>query len=406
MSAPVLGLAAVKELVAGCDRCGTCLTVCPLFKVQDLERVSARGKNAIARALADGGLEPQPELRGAVDFCLLCRACADACPNQVRTDQAMVRVRQFLTDADGGPPLKYRLAGGVLGSRRLVGLGALALAALRRLKLAAWLPAALVPREFPRSAFLGAFAGPAALGGASRPSAAPIPAGARVAYFQGCGMRLMFPDAARSTLKLLGGLSPVAAKDNPCCGLPHLGHGMADRFLRLAKENIALFEDADLVVTDCASCGGTLKQLAGHFQNDRQWRERAAAFSAKLMDLTEYLVRAGYRSPVKRDATFTYHDPCHLARGQGIRAQPRQLLEAAGSFVELPESDTCCGGAGSFHLEHPAAAAHILDRKRRNIERTGAGIVVTACPGCLIQLTRAAEASGGKFKAMHISQVI
>ncbi len=181
---------------------------------------------------------------------------------------------------------------------------------------------------------------------------------------------------------------------------------MADSFLALAKENIALFEDTDLVVTDCASCGGTLKQLAVHFQADPLWRDRAAAFSAKVMDLTEYLVRAGYRSNVKRETTFTFHDPCHLARGQGIRAQPRQLLEAAGSFVELPESDTCCGGAGSFHLEHPAAAGRILERKRRNIERTGAGIVVTACPGCLIQLTRAAEASGGKFKAMHISQVL
>ncbi len=109
---------------------------------------------------------------------------------------------------------------------------------------------------------------------------------------------------------------------------------------------------------------------------------------------------------MKRDVTFTFHDPCHLARGQGIRSQPRQLLESAGHFLDMRESDTCCGGAGTFHLDHPSAASQILERKRANIERTGAGIVVTACPGCLIQLTRAAEASGGKFKAMHISQVL
>jgi len=405
VSAPDL-LAQAKTLVAACDRCGTCLTVCPLFKVQDVERVSARGKNALARGLAEGGIEPLPEVRDAVEFCLLCRACADGCPNKVPTDEAMVNVRQFFTDKAGGPGLKYALVGGVLRNRRMVALGALALGVLRRLHLASLLPASLVPREFPRTAFLKAFAGPAALGGQAPASPAPLEPGTRVAYFQGCGMKLMFPDAAKSTMTLLRGLSEVATPDNPCCGLPHLAHGMGATFLDLAKDNITLYADADVVVTDCASCGGALKHLAGHFEGDPLWREAAAAFSAKVMDLTEYLVRAGYRSPVKRDTTFTFHDPCHLVRGQGIKAQPRQLLAAAGTFVDMKEADACCGGAGTFHMDHPGAAGQILDRKRGNIERTGAEVVVTACPGCLIQLTRAAEASGGKFQAMHISQVI
>jgi glycolate oxidase iron-sulfur subunit len=395
-----------KHLVAGCDRCGNCLTVCPLFRLQDLERVSARGKNAIARGLAEGGLEPGREVRAAVEFCLLCRACTEACPNQVPTDEAITRVRQCLTDAAGGPGPRYRLVGAVLRSRVLLGLGSAALAALRRLRLARLIPAALVPREFPQKAFLSAFAGPTALGGPVRGGAAPSVPGARVAYFRGCGMRLMFPDASRRTLELLRGLSDVATPDHACCGLPHLAHGMGDTFLDLARRNIARFEDADIVVTDCASCGGTLKRLAGHFRGDPQWQERAAAFSAKVMDLTEYLVQAGYRPPVKRDATFTYQDPCHLARGQGIREAPRRLLAGAGTFVEMAEPDTCCGGAGTFHMDHPEAAAGLLERKRSHIEATGAGIVVTACPGCLIQLTRAARASGGRFQAMHISQVL
>ena len=103
---------------------------------------------------------------------------------------------------------------------------------------------------------------------------------------------------------------------------------------------------------------------------------------------------------------FTYHDPCHLVRGQGIRREPRDLLGATGRFVEMEEADTCCGGAGSFHIDYPDIAAKILAKKRANIERTGAAVVVTGCPGCLIQLSKAAKASGGKFKAMHISQVI
>ena len=160
------------------------------------------------------------------------------------------------------------------------------------------------------------------------------------------------------------------------------------------------------MVTDCASCGGTLKHLAGWFAGDPGWRDRAAAFSAKVLDLTEYLVLAGYRPRARHDLTFTFHDPCHLCRGQGIREQPRQLLAQAGRFVDMAEADSCCGGAGTFHLEHPEVAGLILERKRRNIEHTGAQVVVTACPGCLLQLTRAAEASGGRFQAIHISQVL
>ena len=160
------------------------------------------------------------------------------------------------------------------------------------------------------------------------------------------------------------------------------------------------------MVSDCASCGATLKHLGSFFADDPEWKERAAAFSAKVMDLTEYLAKAGYQPRQKADALFTYHDPCHLVRGQGISQPPRELLKAAGRFVEMKEADVCCGGAGSFHIDYPEAAAQILEKKRRSIEQTGAKVVVTGCPGCLIQLSKAAKASGGKFKAMHISQVI
>jgi len=399
-------LVQAKDLVTKCDRCGTCLPVCPLFRVLDLERASARGRNTIARGLAEGCLAPDRQARAAVEFCLLCRACTDTCPNHVPTDEAMMRVRQFFADEAGGPSSRYRLIGGLLRSRRLLRLGASALGLTRRLRLGTWVPGRLLPREFPRDQYLAASAGPAVLAGSiPAPGVLPTP-GCRVAYFQGCGMRLLFPDASRSTLNLLNRYSRVAVKGNGCCGLPHLAHGMGDTFLELARSHIELYADADIVVTDCASCGGALKHLASHFEADLRWQGPAAAFSAKVMDLTEYLVRMGYRGQGKRDITFTYHDPCHLARGQGIRSQPRQLLESVGHFVDMKEPDTCCGGAGTFHLDHPGAASQILACKRDNIECTGAGIVVTACPGCLIQLTRAAEASGGKFKAMHISQVI
>nr|WP_279341030.1 (Fe-S)-binding protein [Geothrix sp. SG198] len=398
--------AAARAKVLGCDRCGTCLPVCPLFQVQDVERASARGKNALVRGLAEGLIPPDREAQEALEFCLLCRACTDACPGKVPTDEAMLQVRQALADTLGSTSLRSRWIGRVLRRRRLVGLGAATLAGLRAVGLHRLLPSQLVPRETSRQAYLEKHAGPALLGApAPRPEPALHP-GAKVAYFQGCGMKLLFPDASRSTQRILAQLSPVQRPDHPCCGLPHLAHGQREAFLGLAQENIRAFEGADLVVTDCASCSGTLKHLASWFAGDPVWADRAARFSAKVMDLTEYLAAAGYRPQALPGATFTYHDPCHLARGQGIRRQPRQLLEQAGKLIELKEKERCCGGSGSFHLEHPRAAEAILRRKQEDIQGTGAQVVVTACPGCLIQLTRAAEQSGGAFQAMHISQVI
>ena len=395
-----------KKIVSQCDRCGTCLPACPLFEAKNVEASSARGKNVIARALTEGGLEPTPEMLAKVNFCLLCRACVDICPSKIATDEAMINIRQYLVNKTGAANTKYKAMGGILKSRGMVKLTAKTLALLRKLGLNSVFPHGMVPEEYTRAHFLTAFSGPAALGRKAPPSDVAVTAATRVAYFDGCGMRMMFPEAAAETLNLLKAGTQPMVKDNVCCGLPHLAHGLRDEFLELARKNISIYEDADVVVCDCASCGGTLKHIASYFADDPQWKDRAAAFSRKVMDLTEYLAKVGYTPRQKVDAIFTYHDPCHLGRGQGIKKQPRDLLKAAGKFVEMKEADTCCGGAGSFHMDYPDIASTILDKKRQNIEKTGAAIVVTGCPGCLIQLAKAAKASGGKFKAMHISQVI
>lgn len=395
-----------KKLVSPCDRCGTCLPFCPLFGTKGIEATSARGKNAIARALAEGGLKPTPEVLAAANFCLLCRACVDNCPSKIKTDEAMIDVRQYLTDLHGGADGKYQAIGGMLKQKSLVKMAAGTLSLLRKMHLTGVFPHGMVPEEYTRTHFLTAFAGPGALGQATTPSRTPVTKTSKVAYFRGCGMEMMFPEAATETRAILSTVTQPLVRDNVCCGLPHLAHGLRKDFLALAKKNIRLYEDVDIVVADCASCSGTLKHLASYFEGDETWHPRAIAFSRKVMDLTEYLGKVDYKSRCKVDTTFTFHDPCHLVRGQGIKKQPRDLLKATGNFIEMKEADMCCGGAGSFHMDYPDISSHILDRKRRNIEATGAAIVVTACPGCLIQLTKAAKASGNKFKAMHISQVI
>lgn len=394
------------EMVHNCDRCGACLTVCPLFEVKGIEATSARGKNSIIRALAENGLEPSRAVLKAVDYCLLCRACVEVCPANVPTDEAMVDVRQYLGDLLGAANIEYKIVGDILKRPGVVKVAALTLSLLRKSGMNSLVPYGMTPDEYTRDHFLLSFAGPAAIGRKAPLSDKTPSANAKVAYFHGCGMDMMFPDAALQSREIIGTTAPLSEKKNVCCGLPHLAHGRREDFLALARKNIAVFADADIVLTDCASCGATLKNYRHFFADDPAMSKRAEAFSQKVMDLTEYLVKAGYKPRQRTNAVFTYHDPCHLARGQGITREPRELLKEAGNFVEMKGANVCCGGAGSFHVDHPETAQKILEKKQKNIEDSGASLVVTDCPGCLIQLSKAAKASGGKFKAVHISQVI
>ncbi|SDF51311.1 (Fe-S)-binding protein [Sporomusa acidovorans] len=392
--------------VSQCQRCGTCLTVCPLYAIDDVEKVSPRGKSMLARGLDQGGVEPTEEVLRAVDFCLLCGACSANCPNKVRTDDTVIDVREYLMQQNGGPGLKYKTMGNMLKSRGMVSLATGAMKVLRGLGLGGIVPNGMLPDQYTREQFLAAFAGPRVFGQAAEPSKLKISKEMQVAYFKGCTMKMIFPEVVKDTLKILEGITTPLVMENVCCGLPHLAHGLRNEFLELAKKNIELYAEADIVVTDCASCGSTLKHMVEYFADDPHWQSRAAAFSRKVIDITEYLVGVGYSPRQKLTATLTYHDPCHLVRGQGIKKQPRQLLQAAGNFVDMKAADTCCGGAGSFHMDYPEVSTRILANKQRNIEQTGADVVVTGCPVCLIQLNKAAKSSGGKFKAMHICQVI
>jgi glycolate oxidase iron-sulfur subunit len=184
----------------------------------------------------------------------------------------------------------------------------------------------------------------------------------------------------------------VVPRDIQCCGMPAIGYGRQDIMREMAKHNIAIFEgwDVDAIVTDCATCGSTLKEYGHFLAQDAEWAERAMAFSRKVRDISEYLVEIQLEKPRGRiDGTATYHDPCHLVRGQGVSAQPRQLLEIIDGLelVEMEEADWCCGSAGSQLITHYEDSLAILERKMDNVEATGADYVVSGCPGCQMQLT-------------------
>jgi glycolate oxidase iron-sulfur subunit len=397
--------AGLEKMTNQCDRCGTCLPHCPLFGIQDRELVGARGKNSVGRAVAGNLGLPAREALEAINFCLLCRACVANCPGGVRTDEIMMDLRRLLIAQTGAWEGRNRLIGFLLGRPLLVTGASAFLSLLRRTGLERIFTSPYFSVEKTAHSYLAMRPGPVILTPKTEPRL--FPQGqkpGKVAYFQGCGMKMFFPQAAAATIRILKSITEVTCLRNPCCGLPHLAHGLWNHFVRLSRENRRLFDGFDLIVTDCASCGSSLKHLPRFFANLPEQGEYAI-MAAKVMDLSEFLAAAGYSSPGRREGLVTYHDSCHLGRGQGITKEPRTLLRQAGEFVEMRQGDLCCGGAGAFSLDYPEAAAKILEKKQKNIEMSGSSLVVASCPGCVLQLARAARNSG-KFQAVHISQVL
>jgi glycolate oxidase iron-sulfur subunit len=393
----------IKELVNNCDRCGTCLTVCPLYAVKPWEASAARGKNSIARVVAEEALAIDDAVVKAMNYCLLCKACTANCPSKIKTDEAMILVREHIAKKCG-IAVSHKAIAFLMGSRLCVDLAAKAMAVMKLFRLDKLL-AGIMPREFARSQFQRMLAGPAILEGSAERMPEKAVTGKRIAYFKGCAMKMMFPDAAASSLKLLQQTADVTVPESDCCGMPHLAHGMREQAMLLAKSNIDRFGDFDLIVTDCASCGSMLKEYGHLFREDAKWKDKAAAFSRKVRGLSEYLHASGYSPHHKKDVVITYHDPCHLVRGQGIKKQPRELLKAAGKYVEMPNADVCCGGAGTFQIDFPEESQKILQKKFAGVRQTKAQILVTECPACLIQMAKI-NTTDEKFKVMHISQVL
>jgi glycolate oxidase iron-sulfur subunit len=235
----------------------------------------------------------------------------------------------------------------------------------------------------------------------------------RVGFFLGCFQNMIFADASAATVRVLAhnGCEVVAPKDVKCCGMPHLGYGDVATARTLARHNIDILEklDADVIVTDCATCGSTLKEYgACLLAEDTEYSPRARALSANVKDISEFLGAIPLREPQHPLRTrTTYHDPCHLRRGQNVWREPRQLLQLAGAeLIELREADWCCGSAGTQVITHYEGSMQILAHKMQNVAETEAAIVTTGCPGCQLQLGLGAQRAGLKIVVQHPIQLL
>jgi glycolate oxidase iron-sulfur subunit len=230
----------------------------------------------------------------------------------------------------------------------------------------------------------------------------------RVGFFLGCAQSLLFAEESAATVRVLtrNGCTVLTPRETVCCGMPAEGYGRRDLVLDQARQNIALFEQVDIqaIITDCATCGSTLKKYGEFFEDDPEWVERARNFSAKVRDVSEFLAAIPLEKPPGRvEARVTYHDPCHLKRAQGVWKEPRALLRLIDGLelVELPEADWCCGSAGSQLITHYETSRKVLDRKIDNLEGTQAEYLASGCPGCQMQLQAGVRRHGLDVQVVH-----
>ena len=396
-----------------CNKCGSCTSVCPLYQNTVLEGMAARGKVALLEAVADGRLEAGEAVRAKLEDCLLCGACAANCPSFVPTTDLFLEARAGLAK-DLGLPLPIRLLLKALATPGLMAVGTPGLHIFQRLGLPEMANGPLGAKLPPAIRAMLRSMPPAPLRSyrARARKAARNGTGARgtVGYFAGCFMNWGYADAAMATREILERAGfRVEAPAVMCCGVPHRAYGEIETARELARKNVAALEGFDHVVTDCASCGAALKEYRHLLKDDPDYRQRAEKLSSRAADISEFLVKQDFPKPAgKVPLRVTYHDPCHLVRGQGIKNQPREVLKSIPGveYVEMEGADVCCGAAGSFCVTHPELSEGVGGNKAESILKTNADVVVSGCPSCLTQLKAMLAAKGSTIKVMHPMELL
>jgi glycolate oxidase iron-sulfur subunit len=401
-----------EEQYLNCIRCGLCLAVCPTYREHLSETTSPRGRVALARKELEGELELNPNLIEQMYACFDCLACNEICPVGIRpadlaldmrTMQEQIQPKAWKKALFGNlipKPDRMELATWPLrlyeklGIRRLVyALGLRKLLPRRLRNMEAMLPR--LPQRPLRQTL-------------PELTEANSESRYRVGFFLGCAQSLMFAEESTASVRVLArnGCTVVTPKETVCCGMPALGYGKVEQVQQQARHNILLFEKAEVefIITDCATCGATLKDYGKLLANDPAWAGRAAAFSNKVRDISEFLMTIPLEKPQGRvEARVTYHDPCHLRRGQGVWKEPRELLKMIDGveFVELPEADWCCGSAGTQLITHYETSLKVLERKMDNLEITQAEYIASGCPACQMQLNVGVRRAGLDVQVVH-----
>jgi glycolate oxidase iron-sulfur subunit len=410
------------EGVNQCVHCGLCLAYCPTFAELGTEMDSPRGRIFLIRSLAEGRIGLGDATVEHLSLCLDCRACETVCPAGVPygrlIEAARAEIERQRPGHAGRRLFRWLNFGLLLGRPRVLAAAAAALrlyqaSGLQRLMRASGL-LRLLPGTLPAwERLLPAM--PSAAERAPLPPRTPAasPLRGRVALLTGCVQAVVFGAHNRATARVLAanGYEVSAPAGQGCCGALNAHGGDHARAVTMAKRTIETFEadGAQAVVVNTSGCGAHMKAYAMLLEREPGWAERAARFAATVQDVAEFLARRPLRGPLQPvPLAVTYHDPCHVVHGQKIRRQPRELLAQVPGLrlVELPESDWCCGSAGIYNLTQPEMADRLLRRKVHNVESTGAQAVVTANPGCILQIQAGLRERGLELPVLHLVEIL
>jgi glycolate oxidase iron-sulfur subunit len=410
------------DLYYTCVRCGLCLESCPTYSLLNLEMASPRGRIALIRGVGDGKIGvDSPAFLEQMDLCLGCLACQAVCPSGVdyghlleagraqaraiteknrltRWIETLVFQWLFMSMA------RFRLTARSLWLYQRSGIQWLArkLGLIKAMGLAEL--EALLPRMDDR------FVTPD--GTVYAPTGAGI-APKRVALITGCVQSVAFAEVHAATIHALqvNGCEVVLPPGQECCGALHAHSGDLSRSMELARINIDALEgaDADYIVVNAAGCSHHMKDYAHALKDDPDYAERAQELVAKTRDITELLAELGPKPPVNSlNWQVTYQDPCHLAHGQKIVSQPRQVLNAIPGLelIEMAESSMCCGSAGTYNILQREMSQRLLDRKMDNTEATGAEVIASANTGCMIQMRSGVKQRGMEARVLHVVEIL
>ena len=389
----------VEQYASQCMKCGFCSFFCPVYQEELMETAVARGKNYLTRLIIKGEQEFTPEMAEILGKCLLCKRCVANCPSKTQIDRVVVAARAQMVKEKGLGFVKNFVFRRAMANRKTMGRYA------RLMQTFQW----LLPKTEGKVRHLPDFI--KSLGGRNFPELAktflrdrvkPVypavgPRKMTVGFFMGCATDFVYPDLGLALIDFLTrrGVEVKTPQGQNCCGAAILFSGDFETARTLADENIKAFNDVDYIVTACGTCSSTLKDYQKYLAADEEQEKRYGQLGSKVRDATEFVVDVLKVKPeelkLKKEfegKTVTWHDPCHLVRYQNIKDQPRAILKGLKGlkYVEMPNADLCCGMGGSFSVYHYDLSKKIAAKKMEGIKATGADIVVTACPGCMINL--------------------
>ncbi|MCY7751875.1 (Fe-S)-binding protein [Bacillus haynesii] len=415
-----------EEELLNCMRCGFCLPSCPTYIESGFqESHSPRGRIALMKAVVDGTIEPDEDVERSLELCLGCRACEPVCPSGVNYGRLLEEARDIIQqNKKHAFPVKVlrravfkglfphqnriRALTGMLGIYQRSGMQNV----IRKSGLLRLLPDHLVKMEavLPKVPDMKQLK--------KRPHLLPAigERKKRAAFFSGCLMDTLFLDTNTATIELLrlAGCEIIIPEQQTCCGALHGHSGEKSEAILLAKRNIQAFEDsnADFIVTNAGGCGAFLKEYDHLLKDDSEWRVRAASFTRKLKDFSSVLSELNFdqQSLELPQQIVTYQDSCHLRNVMKTSVEPRRLIRSIKGieFKEMQNAESCCGSAGIYNIVESEMSMKILDTKMEAAAATRAATIVTANPGCLLQMKLGIERAGltDRVRAVHLADLL